>query len=275
MKKCVHSSWNAFLHLYIYDCQKQYQVYSWLQQQTRGNSSRILLLPTTTIATTTATAATAATTTTTTTTTTATGLPEVHATAAVLIHIFCHGQFSKIKMHGQISCSIRTKMSSPRDLLRSLSTQRVFLRRKLFVFESAHSCPSYVCSNFRKNSQAVEQSCARCTPRQGAVKGDGRPHGSVPVALARCDYLLLRACDWTTTVAIIGIIPIPHQLYLDTWYQTSPRSTNRGRKFVVTYVLGVKCVLHVKGLVGEIYMTLDRRALLLLMFVKNRNWTGK
>ena len=38
------------------------------------------------------------------------------------------------------------------------------------------------------------------------------------------------------------------------------------RCFVVTYVLGVKCVVYVKGL-GETYLTLHKRVMLLLLYL--------
>ena len=40
----------------------------------------------------------------------------------------------------------------------------------------------------------------------------------------------------------------------------------QGASFVVTYVLGVRCVVYVKGL-GETYMTLDRRVLYLVLYL--------
>ena len=50
---------------------------------------------------------------------------------------------------------------------------------------------------------------------------------------------------------------------------------------MVMYVLGVRCLVYVKGL-GETYMTLDRRVLLLLLlyllllsFEKKKKWTAK
>ena len=50
---------------------------------------------------------------------------------------------------------------------------------------------------------------------------------------------------------------------VDTCYQFPPGRRTERASFVVTYVLDVRCVVYVKGL-GETYMTLARRLLLLL-----------
>ena len=48
----------------------------------------------------------------------------------------------------------------------------------------------------------AKKAVGQCGPCPGlAVQRDGRQYGPGSVALARCDYLLLRACDLTTTVA--------------------------------------------------------------------------
>ena len=54
---------------------------------------------------------------------------------------------------------------------------------------------------------------------------------------------------------------------VDTCYHFPPGRRTEGGTFVVTYVLSVRCVVYVKGL-GEAYMALDSRSLLLLRLIK-------
>ena len=53
---------------------------------------------------------------------------------------------------------------------------------------------------------------------------------------------------------------------VDTCYQFLPGRRTKETNFVVTYVLGVRCVVYIKGL-RETYMTLNRRLLLLLFLL--------
>ena len=93
------------------------------------------------------------------------------------------------------------------------------------------------------------------------VERNGRQNEPGSVAVARCDYLLLGVCDWTTRYNRYDT----YTYTVGTSYQFPGRRTE-GARFVIMYVLGVRCVVYVKGL-GETYTTLDRRVLLLLLYL--------
>ena len=68
--------------------------------------------------------------------------------------------------------------------------------------------------------------------------------------------------------ALLTVVPtyIYFKYIIDTCYQFPPGRRTERPSFVAKYVLGMRCVVYVKGL-GETYTTLDRRLLLLLRLI--------